>query len=248
MIKIAFYLPFALITILTGSLFSLFENCIFFVTVPNVTMGNPRMPQAGPVPQQQTPTLTALLDNPPYQGQPQPGQQIRQPQPQGPMGAMQMGPQGQMGQTRMAMAPVPIWKGELNWPDKTTAQQTSVMNSIGCSVTPYQTNPQPPPANINTSNWPSKLRMQLVQKTLIGSIGQHHFKTATTVLFHMDQGETLTKLTNMFSQGQCTGVVVSGYHLTSRVVITHMHCITVFCFSITPCVYVVNSNACVCTV
>ena len=50
--------------------------------------------------------------------------------------------------------------------------------------------------------------MQLVQTSIIKQIGQHFFKTAMTVLFQLEQGQTLQKLTTAFQQNQVTGVVV----------------------------------------
>ena len=125
-------------------------------------MPQPGMPVGGPGPQQQqsgTPTLNLLLGH--DQGQQQqgqirpqmgPGQQGPMPPQQQQMGQRpQMPPQQQqMGQQqpgqqqpRMAMPPGPvIWKGELNWPDKTNTPQHGQMNTINCQVTPYQTSAQ----------------------------------------------------------------------------------------------------------
>ena len=50
--------------------------------------------------------------------------------------------------------------------------------------------------------------MQLVQTSIIKQIGQHFFKTAMTVLFQLEQGQNLQKLTTVFQQNQVTGVVV----------------------------------------
>ena len=118
-----------------------------------MTIGN-RLPHPGhpAPPQQQNPTLTGLLNNPP-QGQAgmsqqqQPGNPMGQPQPGMPvmhgMQRPQMPGQLQPGQPqqRMPMGPQnPIWKGALQWTEKTNQQ--NAINRINCSVTPYQANPQ----------------------------------------------------------------------------------------------------------
>ena len=125
----------------------------FFWAAPNVTIGN-RLPHPGhpAPPQQQNPTLTGLLNNPP-QGQAgmpqqqQPGNPMGQPQPGMPvmhgMQRPQMPGQLQPGQPqqRMPMGPQnPIWKGALQWTEKTNQQ--NAINRINCSVTAYQANPQ----------------------------------------------------------------------------------------------------------
>ena len=71
-------------------------------------------------------------------GHPQPGMPIMHG-----MQRPQMPGQFQPGQPqqRMPMGPQnPIWKGALQWTEKTNQQ--NAINRINCSVTPYQANPQ----------------------------------------------------------------------------------------------------------
>ena len=118
-----------------------------------MTIGN-RLPHPGhPAPlQQQNPTLTGLINNTPQQSQ------VGMPQQQtgNPMGQPQRGVPGMHGmrrpempgqlqpgqpQQRMPMGPQnPIWKGALQWMEKTNQQ--NAVNIINCSVTPYPANPQ----------------------------------------------------------------------------------------------------------
>lgn len=54
-------------------------------------------------------------------------------------------------------------------------------------------------------NWPSRLLMQLMPKTLIGSVGGQYLKDSNSVMFHPQQCEALDILSN--SMGTLAGVV-----------------------------------------
>ena len=50
-------------------------------------------------------------------------------------------------------------------------------------------------------NWPAKLLMQLIPKTLVSNLGGTYFKNARSVLFHPNPGEALDNLARVMSTG-----------------------------------------------
>jgi mediator of RNA polymerase II transcription subunit 25 len=54
---------------------------------------------------------------------------------------------------------------------------------------------------VKPENWPAKLIMQLIPKTLVQTIGGQYFRNAKSVLFHPTECESLDALTKVMGTG-----------------------------------------------
>ena len=79
-------------------------------------------------------------------------------------------------------------------------------HQVVCSVTSKKDDNGMP--EVKPDNWPSKLIMQLIPKTLVQKLGGHFFNHSRSVLFHPQKSESLDILTRVLGTGYA-GCVVS---------------------------------------
>ena len=63
---------------------------------------------------------------------------------------------------------------------------------------------------VRSENWPPKLIMQLIPKSLVQTIGGSHFRNSKSVLFHPQECESLVTLTNVMGTGMAGCVHFTG--------------------------------------
>merc|ERR1719462_805687 len=153
----------------------------------------------------------------PQTGGMMPGQQAMQTQQQG-MG--QPGPGGMNQQQGMGpRGPAPpggqrerevIWKGELEWQEKVKdgPGDQKISHSVACSVSTSKENGVP---EVKPDNWPPKLIMQLIPKTLVQTIGGEYFRNSKSVLFHPSDCDSLEALTKVMGTGFAGCVHFTGH-------------------------------------
>ena len=68
-----------------------------------------------------------------------------------------------------------IWKGELEWQEKVKygPADQKISHSVKCTVSTTKENGV---TEVRTDNWPPKLLMQLVPKSLVQTIGGQYFR------------------------------------------------------------------------
>jgi len=93
-----------------------------------------------------------------------------------------------------------IWKGELEWQEKPKdgPADQKITHSVACRVS---TSKKAGVAEVKPHNWPPKLIMQLIPKTLVQAIGGEHFRDSKSVLFHPNACELLESLTKAMGSG-----------------------------------------------
>jgi len=112
-----------------------------------------------------------------------------------------------------------IWSGELEWQKKVKdgANEQKLSHSVTCSVSStMQENGQP---EVRSDNWPNKLIMQLIPKSVIHTIGNQYFKDAKSVFFHPQESDSLEALTKEMSAGFAGCVHFQGNTCDIRVLI-----------------------------
>ena len=73
----------------------------------------------------------------------------------------------------MKPSPREIWKGNLQWKNpKSDASQQQGFHSLLCKIT-SQVNESNEPV-VKSDNWPEKLIMQLIPKSLVSQIGERN--------------------------------------------------------------------------
>ena len=170
-----------------------------------------RMPQTGGM----MPGQQAMQTQQQGMGQPGPGgmnqQQGMQPGMQPGMSQQQqgMGPRGPAppgGQREREV----IWKGELEWQEKVKdgPGDQKISHSVACSVSTSKENGVP---EVKPDNWPPKLIMQLIPKTLVQTIGGEYFRNSKSVLFHPNDCESLEALTKVMGTGFAGCVHFTGH-------------------------------------
>merc|ERR1719411_2082278 len=94
-----------------------------------------------------------------------------------------------------------IWRGELEWQEKTKDnEQQKITHNVQCSVsTSKDVNTGLP--EVKSDNWPGKLIMQLIPKSLVQTIGGQYFRNSKSVLFHPQDCDSLQALTNVMGTG-----------------------------------------------
>jgi len=119
--------------------------------------------------------------------------------PAGPMGGPIMGGPGGMGPRPPHQNKI-IWSGELEWQEKVKdgCSDQKISHSVACTVSTSKDNGQ---AEVRPENWPSKLIMQLIPKTLVQTIGGQYFRHSKSVLFHPTECESLEALTKVMGSG-----------------------------------------------
>ena len=97
-----------------------------------------------------------------------------------------------------------IWKGELSWKNpKSDSNQEQQAHSVVCTVS-SQLNETGAEPIVRSDNWPLKLIMQLIPKSLVQQIGgtsSKYFQNARSVLFHFTDNPAKDSLTKVFNQG-----------------------------------------------
>lgn len=180
----------------------------------NAGRGN-QQPVAVQQPGMQNTTLKGLLDNR-TPGQPnatmpnlvsqlnrlpapmqQPGPGLMPGQPGG---VMQAQPGMAMGVQPGAREREVIWKGELEWQEKVKdgPADQKISHSVNCTVSTSKENGVP---EVKPDNWPAKLIMQLIPKSLVQTIGGQYFRNSKSVLFHPNECESLDALTKVMGTG-----------------------------------------------
>merc|ERR1719392_152576 len=128
-------------------------------------------------------------------GQQQPPQQSQMMNQQQP----QIRPGMQPGQERAREREV-IWKGELEWQEKVKdgPGDQKISHSVACSTSKDGSTGLP---EVKSDNWPGKLIMQLIPKSLVQTIGGQYFRNSKSVLFHPQECDSLQALTNVMGTG-----------------------------------------------
>merc|ERR1719154_692297 len=93
-----------------------------------------------------------------------------------------------------------IWKGELEWQKKGPNQNDQkISHSVSCTVSSsVKENGQP---EVMPDNWPTKLMLQLIPKSVVQTIGGQYFKDSKSVLFHPQESDSLEALSKEMSSG-----------------------------------------------
>ena len=186
---------------------------------PNNVQFPPTMPTGPRPPASQPQILVNILKNPPVNSvinQPRPGQppvSVMNNQPTPPsMGQqppnMVPGPGQQPmnpGQPPNVVRPTQnqgrdiIWRGELEWQEKVKDSDQKITHNVQCQVsTSRDQNGMP---EVRSDNWPPKLIMQLIPKSLVQTIGGSYFRQSKSVLFHPQECDSLVALTNVMATG-----------------------------------------------
>ena len=120
------------------------------------------------------------------------------------MMGQQMGQPGQPGQPgQQGRGREIIWEGELELKENTKMLDSVTGEKAGahivmCSVTSSKENGI---TEVKSDNWPRRLIMQLIPKTLVQTIGGQFFRNSKSVLFHPEPSEALNALTKVFGNG-----------------------------------------------
>ena len=104
-----------------------------------------------------------------------------------------------------------IWTGELQWKENSKLEPNTnkkMEHTVVCSVTSKKDDNGLP--EVKPDNWPPKLIMQLIPKTLVQKLGGHFFNHSRSVLFHPQKSDSLDILTRVLGTGYA-GCVVSIY-------------------------------------
>merc|ERR1719495_2390553 len=103
-----------------------------------------------------------------------------------------------------------IWKGELEWQEKVKdgPGDQKISHSVACSVSTSKENGVP---EVKPDNWPAKLIMQLIPKSLVQTIGGQYFRNSKSVLFHPNDCESLEALTKVMGTGFAGCVHFTGH-------------------------------------
>ena len=156
---------------------------------PNMTPGNRIINPQGAQLGMQRPTV--------------PVQQPGQNQPGG------MNPQSSgMDQNQGIESRKVIWTGELQWKENSKVEPNTSRkqeHTVVCSVTSKKDDNGMP--EVKPDNWPPKLIMQLIPKTLVQKLGGHFFNHSRSVLFHPQKSESLDILTKVLGTGYAGCVV-----------------------------------------
>ena len=73
-----------------------------------------------------------------------------------------------------------------------------ISHSVACSVSTSKENGIP---EVKPDNWPGKLIMQLIPKSLVQTIGGQYFRNSKSVLFHPNDCDSLEALTKVMGTG-----------------------------------------------
>merc|ERR1719500_169811 len=186
----------------------------------------PNMQQSGmnnPVGMQQRMPQTGGMQQQGMQGGMGPQQGVMGQAGPGGMQQQQQGMQGQPGMSQQPgmgpRGPAPpggqrerevIWKGELEWQEKVKGGpgDQKISHSVACSVSTSKENGVP---EVKPDNWPPKLIMQLIPKTLVQTIGGEYFRNSKSVLFHPSDCDTLEALTKVMGTGFAGCVHFTGH-------------------------------------
>ena len=90
-----------------------------------------------------------------------------------------------------------IWDGELEWQEKIKDSDEKITHKVKCTVATF-------PPDVRFDNWPAKLIMQLIPRSLLETIGGQYFWNSKSVFFRPQECESLVKqvkLTNVLGTG-----------------------------------------------
>ena len=155
--------------------------------------------------------INTIINRPPgTQGMPQQQQQQQQQAPAAPLQQPpHPGPGGQVMTSGPGMVRPPqagarerdfIWRGELEWQEKVKDSDQKITHNVQCSVSTSRNDSGMP--EVRSDNWPGKLIMQLIPKSLVQTIGGSYFRNSKSVLFHPQECESLVALTNVMATGR----------------------------------------------
>jgi len=170
-----------------------------------IVRGNQQQVGVGQNPAMPNTTLKHLLATPQQSGTPMPALMNQLNRPVNPMLPGQPGMQqvqsgmtsgGQPGTREREV----IWKGELEWQEKLKEgpADQKISHSVNCTVSTSKENGVP---EVKPDNWPAKLIMQLIPKSLVQTIGGQYFRNSKSVLFHPNECESLDALTKVMGTG-----------------------------------------------
>lgn len=91
-----------------------------------------------------------------------------------------------------------IWTGDLEWIEKEKADQPNSIRQIPCNISANLENGE---AEMRANNWPTRLTMQLMPKSLANNIGAKYFKDSKTVYLNLTPCEALDDLSEVMGSG-----------------------------------------------
>jgi mediator of RNA polymerase II transcription subunit 25 len=93
-----------------------------------------------------------------------------------------------------------IWKGEVEWQEtvKDRPREQKIAHTVSCTMS---SNTENGGAEVVPDNWPKKLIMQLIPKSLVQTLGGQYFMNSKSVLLHPSSSESMETLTNLLSNG-----------------------------------------------
>ena len=97
---------------------------------------------------------------------------------------------------------------QLQWKENSKVEPNAskkMEHTVVCSVTSKKDDNGMP--EVKPDNWPPKLIMQLIPKTLVQKLGGHFFNHSRSVLFHPQKSESLDILTKVLGTGYAGCVV-----------------------------------------
>ena len=115
-----------------------------------------------------------------------------------------------------------IWTGELQWKENSKVEPNTnkkMEHTVVCSVTSKKDDNGMP--EVKPDNWPPKLIMQLIPKTLVQKLGGHFFNHSRSVLFHPQKSESLDILTRVLGTGYAGCVVRNRYLIYVRIITSY---------------------------
>ena len=89
-----------------------------------------------------------------------------------------------------------IWRGELEWQERVRDSKQKITYNVQCNVSMHSGMPE-----VRFGNWPSKLTMQVIPKSLVQAIGVPYFRNSRVVLFHFQECKSLVALNNATAAG-----------------------------------------------
>ncbi|KAK7086682.1 Mediator of RNA polymerase II transcription subunit 25 [Halocaridina rubra] len=99
-----------------------------------------------------------------------------------------------------------VWQGTLEWQEKKADSNSRIVHQVTCKMTSLIANGEP---EVKAEGWSQRLTMQMIPKTILGSIGNTFFKNVNTVMFLPDQSHALDTLTAFLFKGMAGCVHVS---------------------------------------
>ena len=92
-----------------------------------------------------------------------------------------------------------IWHGELEWQEKVRDSYQKITHKVQCTVSTSKNESGRP--DVRSDNWPAKLIMQLIPKSIVQTLGDQYFRNSKSVLFNPQECESVVALTNVMGTG-----------------------------------------------